>query len=343
MTTIKSNSNTKEKVEEISNKIEKGILDAVKSDNYKSYLKTMSKFHRYSVNNSVLIHAQNKDATMVAGYKSWEENFNRKVKKGEKGIQIFIPYKSKYKNETAKLDKDKRPIFDNNGKAIMEETEIEKINFRVSYVFDVSQTEGEPIPNLSIAKELESDVKNYNFLFEKIKNLTLFNVGFEKIENGAKGFCNITRNKIVINEGMSELQNLKTLVHEVAHSKLHNEIESCEDLKSSGQKEVEAESIAFVICNYLGLDTSEYSFPYLASWSSGKDLKELKSSLDLIRKTSLTFITEIENFNKEKIVEKSKSTNTINEKINKIKKELNNKNNVNVVEKNSKKYKGVER
>ena len=380
----------KERIKDITDSIENGIKELFESDKYKEYLSVMSRFHRYSVNNQMLIYMQNPNASLVAGFNRWHDQFERNVKKGEKGIKIIAPTPFKKKIEETKLDPDtKLPMLDDNGKPIKEEKEVQIPMFRVVSVFDVSQTYGKPIPQL--ASDLSGNVKNYDAFMEAIKRSSAVPVSFEQIGN-ADGYFSVDEQKIVIREGMSEVQTVSALLHELAHSKLHNEklkenkfqevevfdkkalfsneridVDTlpdglyCYDLRGSDEdfgipvtieenvtvnhagciittepvdfagsnyiplndelnftgeekgirefwqevfpdksklsrntEEVQAESISFAVCAYYGIATEENSFGYIASWSKGKDLSELKSSLETINKTSNAMICDID-------------------------------------------------
>ena len=288
----------KQKVKEITDKLEEGLKELFESEKYKSYLSTMSKFHNYSFNNTLLIAMQKPEATLVAGYQTWQKNFNRHVNKGEKGIRILAPAPYKIKEERDKLDPVTGEIMlDKDGMPQTEEVEIKIPAFRAVSVFDVSQTDGEPLPELE-TKELLSTVEGYEDFIKAITYVAPAPIGFEDIPGDSKGYFNIEENRIAVQEGMSESQTLKTMVHETAHSMLHNKEVNKEDIlapaKDRNTKEVEAESIAFTVCNHFGIDTSDYSFGYIAGWSSGKDMKELKSSLDTIRRAASELITGIE-------------------------------------------------
>lgn len=287
----------KQKVKEITDRLEEGLKELFESEKYKSYLSTMSKFHNYSFNNTLLIAMQKPEATLVAGYKAWQKNFGRHVNKGEKAIRILAPMPYKIKEERDKLD----PVtgemtFDENGMPQKEEVEVTIPAFRVVSVFDVSQTDGKPIPELE-AQELLSAVEGYENFVQALMNVAPVPIGFEDIPGDSKGYFHTTENRIAVQENMSESQTLKTMVHETAHSMLHNK-EISQDIdapvKDRNTKEVEAESIAYTVCQHFGIDTSDYSFGYIAGWSSGKDMKELKSSLDTIRRTSSELIKGIE-------------------------------------------------
>lgn len=288
----------KQKVKEITDKLEEGLKELFESEKYKSYLSTMSKFHNYSFNNTLLIALQRPDASLVAGYQAWQKNFNRHVKRGEKGIRILAPAPYKIKEERDKLDPVTREVMlDKDGMPQTEEVEVKIPAFRAVSVFDVSQTDGEPLPELE-AKELLSTVEGYEDFIKAVTNVAPAPIGFEDIPGDSKGYFNIEENRIAVQEGMSESQTLKTMVHETAHSMLHNKEVNKEDIlapaKDRNTKEIEAESIAFTVCRHFGIDTSEYSFSYIAGWSSGRDMKELKSSLDTIRRTASELITGIE-------------------------------------------------
>ena len=287
----------KQKVKEITDKLEEGLKELFESEKYKNYLSTMSKFHNYSFNNTLLISLQKPDASLVCGYKGWQRNFNRHVKKGEKAIRILAPAPYKIKEERDKLDPvTGEMVFDENGMPQKEEVEVKIPAFRVVSVFDVSSTEGEPLPELE-AKELLSTVEGYEDFIKAITHVAPVPIGFEDIPGDSKGYFNTEENRIAVQDGMSESQTLKTLVHETAHSMLHNK-EINQDIlapaKDRNTIEVEAEGIAFTVCSRFGIDTSDYSFNYIAGWSSGRDMKELKSSLDTIRRTSSELITGIE-------------------------------------------------
>ena len=288
----------KQKVKEITDKLEEGLKELFESEKYKSYLSTMSKFHNYSFNNTLLIAMQKPEATLVAGYQAWQKNFNRHVNKGEKGIRILAPAPYKIKEERDKLDPVTGEVMlDKDGMPQTEEVEIKIPAFRAVSVFDISQTDGEPIPELE-AKELLSTVEGYEDFIKAITYVAPAPIGFEDIPGDSKGYFNTVENRIAVQEGMSESQTLKTMVHETAHSMLHNKEVNKEDIlapaKDRNTKEVEAESIAYTVCQHFGIDTSEYSFGYIAGWSSGRDMKELKSSLDTIRRTASELITGIE-------------------------------------------------
>ena len=288
----------KQKVQEITEKLEQGLQELFESEKYKSYLNTMSKFHNYSFNNTLLIAMQKPDATLVAGYKAWQRNFDRHVKKGEKGIRILAPAPYKIKEEREKIDPvTNEPMLDKDGTPIVEEAEIKIPAFRVVPVFDVSQTDGKELPELSMG-ELSEDVEGYQNFMNALETVSPVRIEYEDIPGGAKGYFSRDINRIAIQEGMSESQIVKTAIHEVAHAMLHNK-EMEKDLdhteqKDCNTKEVEAESVAYTVCQHFGIDTSDYSFGYIAGWSSGKEMTELKSSLDTIRRTASELITGME-------------------------------------------------
>ena len=284
-----------QEIKEISEKLEQGVKELYESERYKEFLHTMSKFHNYSLNNTMLIAMQKPDATLVAGYTAWQHDHDRHVMKGEKGIRIFAPAPYKKKEERDKIDPvTNKPVLDENNDPVKEVVEVKIPAFKLVSVFDVSQTEGKELPTLGV-DELLGDVEDYVHFFDALKRSCPVPVEFEEIAGGAKGYYHQEERRIAINEGMSEVQNVKTLVHEMAHQKLHAVENMDKELKlTRGAKEVEAESIAYVICQHYGIDTAEYSFPYLAGWSEGKDTPELKASLDRIRKASNEMINEID-------------------------------------------------
>ena len=287
----------KQKVKEITDKLEAGLKELFESEKYKSYLSTMSKFHNYSFNNTLLIAMQKPEATLVAGYQAWQKNFERHVNKGEKAIRILAPAPYKIKEERDKLDPvTGEMMFDENGMPQKEETEVTIPAFRAVSVFDVSQTDGKPIPELEV-NELLSTVEGYEDFVQALMNISPVPIAFEDIPGDSKGYFSTAEKRIAVQENMSESQTLKTMVHEVAHSMLHDkEVNQSMDIpvRDRNTKEVEAESVAFTVCQHFGIDTSDYSFGYIAGWSSGRNMKELKSSLDTIRKTASELITGIE-------------------------------------------------
>ena len=298
--------NKQEKLKELTDKLEQGVKDVYESDHYKNYLDVMSKFHYYSFRNSLLIMLQNPEATHVAGFNAWKTTFNRSVNKGEKGLQILAPAPYRVKVEKDCVDLiTKKPVLDHSGKPVTEEVEITKPSFRSVYVFDVSQTSGEPLPQL--ITELTGSVSQYNAFFESLKSVSPFPVQFEELQSEAKGYCDPVNQKIVIKTGMSELQNIKTAIHEITHADLHGAqvTLSLGAKKDRRTKEVEAESVAFVVCSHFCIDTSDYSFAYVAGWSSDKELNVLKSSLDTIQKQAGQLIDKIDTRFKELLKEQA--------------------------------------
>ena len=290
------NNTEKQRVQELTDKLEQGLQDLFNSDSYRNYLSTMSKFHNYSFNNTLLIAMQKPDATLVAGFKAWHKNFDRHVKKGEKGIRILAPAPYKIKEERDKIDPvTQELLLDKDGNPQKEEVEITIPAFRAVSVFDVAQTDGKPIPELA-AKELLSDVEGYQDMIRAVEAISPVPIELEEIAGDSKGYYDREAKRIAVQENMSESQTLKTMIHEVAHSKLHSkEVEQDEQMKKDrNTKEVEAESIAYTVCQHFGIDTSDYSFGYIAGWSSGRDTKELRSSMDTIRRTASELITGIE-------------------------------------------------
>ena len=287
--------NSAERMKEITDRLETGIQELFESERYKAYLTTMSKFHSYSFNNTLLIAMQG--GQLVAGYNKWRDDFHRNVKKGEKAIKILAPAPFKAKKEVQKLDAQGRPVMGKDGKPVTEVQEIQVPAFKIVSVFDVSQTEGEPLPSIGV-EELTGSVERYGEFFKALEQTSPVPIGFEDIPSGSHGYYHLTEKRIAIQEGMSELQTLKTAIHEIAHSKLHaidpEAPAKQADRPDSRTREVQAESVAYAVCQHYGLDTSDYSFGYVAGWSSGKDLKELKASLETIRATAHELITTID-------------------------------------------------
>ena len=288
--------NSAERMKEITDRLETGIQELFESERYKAYLTSMAKFHSYSFNNTLLIAMQG--GQLVAGYNKWRDDFHRNVKKGEKAIKILAPAPFKAKKEVQKLDAQGRPVMGKDGKPVTEVQEIQVPAFKIVSVFDVSQTEGEPLPSIGV-EELTGSVERYGEFFKALEQTSPVPIAFEDIPGGSHGYYHLTEKRIAIQEGMSELQTLKTAIHEIAHSKLHAidpEAPAIEqaDRPDSRTREVQAESVAYAVCQHYGLDTSDYSFGYVAGWSSGKDLKELKASLETIRATAHELISTID-------------------------------------------------
>lgn len=281
-----------EQIKEITDKLQKGIEDLFDSDNYKNYLKTMSKFTSYSLNNTLLIAMQKPDATTVAGYTTWKQ-MNRQVIKGSKSIKILAPciYKKKPDSDISDIP-DKNVLIKDNG----DSAEPEKIlvGFKIVNVFDYSQTEGEPLPE--ITHKLEGNVNEYTDFMEALKQYSPVPIEFKEIEGSANGYYHLIDKNIVIDVDMSQMMNCKTAIHEIAHAILHDKDTGMEKdaLLDRETKEVQAESVAFTVCQYYGINTSDYSFGYIGGWSSGKNLKELKASLETIRQTAQIIISGVD-------------------------------------------------
>ena len=360
-------SKSAQQVREITDKLEQGIKELFESERFKEYLRTMSKFYHYSFSNTLLIAMQKPEATYVAGYTSWQRNFDRQVMKGEKGIKILAPAPYKAKEELEKIDPStQKPVLDADGKPVKETVEVMRPAFKVVSVFDISQTDGKELPDI-IVDELSGSVENYAAFYEALKQESPAPIAFEDIPGGAKGYFSPVENRIAIQEGMSEIQTIKTAIHEIAHAKLHSidrpepepswkivmisdggtkrdflsgfasETEANEAAEHEGwrfvdenrfewrleveedtsavqemrkdrhTKEVEAESVAYTVCQRYGIETSDYSFGYIAGWSSDKETKELKGSLETIRKTAAEMIDSIDAKLKVLLAEKAQS------------------------------------
>ena len=288
-----------EKLKEITDRLEQGITELFDSERYKEYLKVMSKFHNYSFRNTVLIAMQKPDASLLAGFSAWKNNFERNVMRGQKGIKIIAPSPYKIKQEMQKIDPHtQKPIIGKDGKPVTEEKEITIPAYKVVSVFDVSQTEGKELPDIAV-DELTGDVDRYKDFFAALEKTSPVPIAFENIEGGSHGYYHLEDKRIAINEGMSELQTLKTAIHEIAHAKLHDiDLNAPKDEQQPHvdrrTREVEAESVAYTVCQHYGLDTSDYSFGYVAGWSSGRELSELKSSLETIRSAAAEIINSID-------------------------------------------------
>ena len=287
-----------EKLKEITDRLEQGIAELFDSERYREYLKVMSKFHNYSFRNTVLIAMQKPDASLVAGFSAWKNNFERNVMKGQKGIKIIAPSPYKIKQEMQKIDPHtQKPVIGKDGKPVTEEKEVTIPAYKVVSVFDVSQTEGKELPDIAV-DELTGDVDRYKDFFAALEKTSPVPIAFENIEGGSHGYYHLEDKRIAINEGMSELQTLKTAIHEIAHAKLHDiDLNAPKDEQprvDRRTREVEAESVAYTVCQHYGLDTSDYSFGYVAGWSSGRELDELKSSLETIRSTAAEIINSID-------------------------------------------------
>ena len=299
----------KDRIKEITAGIEQGIKELFESDRYRQYLSTMSQFHKYSLNNVMLIHSQRPDATLVAGFNKWKNQFGRHVKKGERGIQILAPVPFKKKVDEVKLDPHtKAPMLDKDGNLVKEEKEVSVPMFKVVSVFDVSQTDGKPLPVL--AHSLSGDVQQYEVFMEALRRTSPVPIVIAHTDRDLDGFFDLTAQQITIQDGMSQVQTICAGVHEIAHSKLHNYDKMTEladdgvtvlapEEKDRHTEEVEAESISYAVCQYFGIETADNSFGYIASWSQGKELKELRASLETINRTSSELISSIEQHFKE--------------------------------------------
>lgn len=277
---------TDERVAELTDQLENGVRELYASGRYEEYLRMMSKFHQYSIGNVMLIYLQCPHATQVAGYRRWKENFGRQVKRGEKGIKILAPCPYKRILEQEQTGPEDGQQTDT--------VTVKFLRFKVATVFDVSQTEGRELPTLGV-DELTGDVPGYAELYDRLTTYAPVPVEVEPVPGEAKGYFSAQEQRIVLRPGMSQVQTLKTLVHEIAHSKLHTpEHMKPEEQKERREKEVEAESVAYVVCQHFGIDTSDYSFGYVAGWSRGKELEELKASLDTIRTTATEIINTIQ-------------------------------------------------
>ena len=287
---------SRDRLKEITASIEDGIKELFQSESYAQYLQTMSRFHHYSVNNQVLIHMQKPDATLVAGFNKWKNQFGRNVIKGEHGIKIIAPTPFKKKIEQEKLDPDTQlPMLDEDGKIITEEKTIQIPMYKPVTVFDVSQTEGKPLPQL--AHDLSGNVANYDVFMEALRRSSPVPISIEVMRGGMDGYFDLEHQDIAIRKGMSEVQTVSAVIHEMAHALLHNRTKDTEEKTpeiSRSTEEVQAESISYAVCAYYGIATGENSFGYIASWSKDKTLPELRESLEVISKTADGLINDID-------------------------------------------------
>lgn len=290
---IESRDKRADELHQITDKLEKGVKDVFQSDKYKQFLNVMAKFPKYSVNNTMLIMMQRPDAQLCQSFTGWKQ-MGRYVKKGEKGISILAPAPYKIEREQTKLDDKGRPVFDADGEPVKEKVEVMIRAFKVVKTFDLAQTDGKELPTIG-PNELAGSIDGYPKLLQALQEISPVPVSFELIDGGAKGYYNLENKSIVIQDGMSEVQTIKTLLHEMAHQKLHDKdtVPEAKDITRNG-KEVEAESVAYVVCQHYGINTSDYSFSYVAGWSEGKETPELKASLDKIRQTASEFIYQID-------------------------------------------------
>ena len=285
---------SKDRLREITERIEQGIQELFTSEKYCNYLRTMSRFHRYSVNNTMLIYMQRPDATLVAGYGKWRDQFKLNVLRGEKGIKIIAPAPYKKTILAEKLDPLTRiPIRDSNGKTVTEEREITIPMFKPVTVFDISQTEGEPLPEL--AETLTGDVKEFSTFMEALRRSSPVPICMEDMPQFMDGYFQMKEQRIAIRKGMSEVQTIAAAIHEIAHAKLHDNTKTqIGERKDQRTAEVEAESIAYAVCAYYDIHTEANSFGYIASWSKGKDLQTLRDSLETINNTCSELIDDID-------------------------------------------------
>lgn len=291
-------SKQQQQLKEITERLEKGVQELFTSEKYMEYLRVMSQFHNYSFSNTLLIAMQKPDATLVAGYGAWKKKFERNVMKGEKAIKIFAPAPRKVEIERDVIDPDtKRPVLDENGEPKKETVTIQKPYFKVTSVFDVSQTDGKPLPELATVQDLTGSVEGYAMFFEALRRTSKVPMDFEVIEGDSHGYYHQVEKRIAIAEGMSEAQNVKTAIHEIAHSRLHDvDMADAENgvMVDRRTREVQAESVAYTVCQRYGIETSEYSFGYIAGWSNGREMKELRSSMEVIRREADSMIKEID-------------------------------------------------
>lgn len=283
---------TKRPIEEVMEELEQGIKSVFESEKYKEMLRMTAKFHRYSLNNCILIAMQRPDATYVAGYQTWQKTFRRVVNKGEKGIRILAPAPYKVEKEKDQTEENGKPVLDENGRPKKEKVTITVPAYRVAYVFDVSQTSGEPLPE--IVETLDGNVENYVMYKSVLEKIAPCPVRYEHISGGANGYYSLDEKVVVVDENLSEEQILKTLIHEITHAKLHDKDTGADKDVCRNAAEVEAESVAYIVSEHLGIDSSQYSFGYVAGWSAGKELPELKACLSVIHDTATELIEQID-------------------------------------------------
>ena len=285
---------TDERVAELTERLENGVKELYASDNYAQYITAMAKFHHYSFGNALLILFQRPQATQVAGYNTWKQ-LGRQVKRGEKGIMILAPCNFRASLEREKIDPlTGQALLGPDGKPLTEKVKISPNRFKIAHVFDLSQTEGRELPQIGVS-ELTGDVADYTGIYNRLTALSPLPVVQEDFQRSAKGYTSFTENRIVVKPGMSQVQTIKTLVHEIAHAKLHkpDDILDVPRPDERRRKEVEAESIAYVVCQHFGIDTADYSLAYVAGWSKGRELTELKGSLNIIHATAGEIIDTI--------------------------------------------------
>ena len=281
-----------EKIKELTEKLHEGIKNLFESDRYKDYLQTMAKFHNYSFNNTILIWSQRPDATAVAGYRAWQTKFERYVKPGSKGIMIYEPAYFKRTLKEKVLDQDGNPMKDQDGNFITRNVEHTFPTFKIGYVYAFEDTNGKPLP--SIVSIVDKEVSNYNAIMDALRKISPAPIRFDNITNGANGYYDLLKREIVIKENLPDAQKLKTTIHEVAHSLLHDKVDGLDLEATKREMEVSAESVAFVVSSWLGVSTSEYSFGYVAGWSATQELIELQRKMEVIRSTANKIITSLD-------------------------------------------------
>ena len=279
-----------ERMSQIQEKLEAGVREIFDSEKYKDYISTMAKFPHYSINNCILIVSQCPEASHVCGYKKWQTDFNRVVNRNEHGIMIIAPMTYKADVEEAVFDSENHPVLDSNGKQVTETVTREFQGFRPAYVFDVSQTSGDPLPTL--ATMLSGGVEDFENMKDILIAISPVPISFEKITGGANGYFSPATQSIVVKEGMSELQTIKTMIHEIAHATLGHG--GKDDKWDRETKEVQAESVAYWVTQMVGLDSSDYSFGYISGWSKDREVTELKENLDLIKTTADKISADLE-------------------------------------------------
>lgn len=282
----------KEKVKELTEKLHEGIKNLFESDRYRDYLKTMAKFHNYSFNNSLLIWAQRPDASAVAGYRAWQTKFGRTVNPGSKGIMIYEPASYKRTLREKVLDLDGNPIKDKDGNDVTREVERTFPTFKAGYVFAYEDTSGKPLP--SIVSILDKDVDNFDTVMDALKKISPAPIRFDNVDGGANGYYDLVKREIVVKASLPQAQKIKTAVHEISHSILHDKIDGLDQEADKRSMEVSAESVAFVVCSWLGYSSEEYSFGYISGWSAGKELKELQQKMEVIRSTASMIISGLD-------------------------------------------------
>ena len=289
---MKERKDQNEKIKELTEQLHDGIKNLFESDRYRDYLQAMAKFHNYSFNNSLLIWAQRPDASAVAGYRAWQTKFQRTVNPGAKGIMIIEPAPWKRTIHEKVFDEDGNSVKDQEGNELTQEVERTYQGFKVGYVFAYEDTSGKPLP--SIVSILDKEVDNFDSVMDALRKISPAPIRFDSVDGGANGYYDLVNREIVVKDTLPQAQKIKTAVHEVAHSILHDKIDGLDLEATKREMEVSAESVAFVVCSWLGLDTSEYSFGYVGGWSAGKELKELQQKMEKIRTTASMIISGID-------------------------------------------------